>query len=123
MLWGKRTNYMNNTMEYKGYVGSVEFSEEDVIFYGKVMGIRSLISYEGENARELVEGFHEAVDEYLLICEQQGKVPEQAYKGSFNVRISPELHKKIVIYATEHDISLNRYIEQTLEKSPAAVRM
>ncbi len=55
---------MNNTMEYKGYVGSVEFSEEDVIFYGKVMGIRSLISYEGENARELVEGFHEAVDEF-----------------------------------------------------------
>ncbi len=114
---------MNNTMEYKGYVGSVEFSEEDVIFYGKVMGIRSLISYEGENARELVEGFHEAVDEYLLTCEQQGKVPEQAYKGSFNVRISPELHKKIVIYATEHDITLNRYVEQALEKSPAAVQM
>ena len=86
---------MNNTMEYKGYVGSVEFSEEDAIFYGKVMGIRSLISYEGENAKELIEGFHEAVDEYLLICEQQKKVPEQAYKGSFNVRISPELHKKI----------------------------
>lgn len=57
---------MNNTMEYKGYVGSVEFSEEDVIFYGKVMGIRSLISYEGENARELVEDFHEAVDDYIL---------------------------------------------------------
>ena len=61
---------MNNTMEYKGYVGSVEFSEEDVIFYGKVMGIRSLISYEGENARELVEGFHEAVQSCLcsLCC-------------------------------------------------------
>ena len=57
---------MNNTMEYKGYVGSVEFSEEDIIFYGKVMGIRSLISYEGENARELVEDFHEAVDDYIL---------------------------------------------------------
>ena len=54
-------------MEYKGYVGSVEFSEEDVIFYGKVMGIRSLISYKGENARELVEGFHEAVDDYILL--------------------------------------------------------
>lgn len=54
-------------MEYKGYVGSVEFSEEDVIFYGKVMGIRSLISYEGENARELVEGFHKAVDDYILL--------------------------------------------------------
>lgn len=58
---------INNTMEYKGYVGSVEFSEEDVIFYGKVMGIRSLISYEGENARELVEDFHEAVDDYILL--------------------------------------------------------
>lgn len=45
------------------------------------------------------------------------------YKGSFNVRISPELHKKIVIYATEHDITLNRYVEQILEKSPAAVQM
>ncbi len=58
---------MNNTMEYKGYVGSVEFSEEDAIFYGKVMGINSLISYEGENARELVEGFHKAVDDYILL--------------------------------------------------------
>lgn len=57
-------------MEYKGYVGSVEFSEEDVIFYGKVMGIRSLISYEGENARELVEGFHEAVDDYIFFRKQ-----------------------------------------------------
>lgn len=58
---------MNNTMEYKGYVGSVEFSEEDAIFYGKVMGINSLISYEGENAGELVEGFHKAVDDYILL--------------------------------------------------------
>ena len=46
---------MKNTMEYKGYVGSVEFSEEDGIFFGKVMGIRSLISYEGTDARSLVE--------------------------------------------------------------------
>lgn len=34
---------MKNTMEYKGYIGSVEFSEEDCILYGKVMGIHSLI--------------------------------------------------------------------------------
>ena len=56
---------MNNTMEYKGYVGSVEFSEEDALFFGKVLGVRALISYEGENARDLVEDFHKAVDEYL----------------------------------------------------------
>ena len=56
---------MNNTMEYKGYVGSVEFSEEDALFFGKVLGVRALISYEGENARDLVEDFHSAVDDYL----------------------------------------------------------
>ena len=49
---------MNNTMEYKGYVGSVEFSEEDGLFYGKVMGIRALLSYEGTTAAELVCDFH-----------------------------------------------------------------
>mgnify|MGYP004476308591 FL=1 len=56
---------MNNTMEYKGYVGSVEFSEEDALFFGEVLGVRALISYEGENARDLVEDFHSAVDDYL----------------------------------------------------------
>lgn len=56
---------MNNTMEYKGYVGSVEFSEEDALFFGKVLGVLALISYEGENARDLVEDFHSAVDDYL----------------------------------------------------------
>lgn len=41
---------MKNTMQYKGYVGSVEFSEEDRLFFGKVLSIRSVISYDGKNA-------------------------------------------------------------------------
>ncbi len=60
---------MNNTMEYKGYVGSVEFSEADGVFFGKVQGIRSLITYEGIDEKELVSDFHEAVDYYLEACE------------------------------------------------------
>ena len=60
--------YINNTIMYKGYIGSVEFSEEDYIFFGKVLGIRSLISYEGENAKELLDDFHGAVDDYLDVC-------------------------------------------------------
>ena len=72
---------MNNTMEYKGYVGTVEFSEEDGLFFGKVMGIRSLISYEGTTARELIEDFHGAVDDYLFLCTDQGMEPEKAEKG------------------------------------------
>ena len=111
---------MNNTIQYKGYIGSIEFSEEDRLFYGKVMGIRSLISYEGESAAELLDDFHNAVDDYLEMCAAEAKKPEIAYKGSFNIRISPELHRRLAIYATAHNISLNRYIEDTLEKSPAA---
>lgn len=111
---------MNNTIQYKGYVGSVEFSEEDGVFYGKVMGIRSLISYEGENAKELLDDFHGAIDNYLETCKAEGKEPEIAFKGSFNVRLSPELHKKLFIYATAHQISINKYIEDTLADSPAA---
>ncbi|MFQ9397611.1 MAG: antitoxin HicB [Agathobacter rectalis] len=62
---------MNNNMEYKGYLGSVEFSEEEAVFFGKIMNIRLLISYEGKNVMELSEQFREAVDEYSSICEQQ----------------------------------------------------
>ena len=61
---------MKNTMEYKGYIGSVEFSEEDCILYGKVMGIHSLISYEGETAKELLEDFHGAVDDYRTLSKE-----------------------------------------------------
>ena len=108
---------MNNTMEYKGYVGSVEFSEEDALFYGKVLGIRALISYEGTNAAELVADFHGAVDDYLELCAQSGTEPEKAYKGSFNVRISPELHKQAVIAAMSHNMSLNSLVETSIQQA------
>lgn len=105
---------MNNTMEYKGYVGSVEFSEEDALFFGKVLGVRALISYEGENAHDLIDDFHSAVDDYLELCATEGVEPEKAYKGSFNVRISPELHKKAAIAAMAKQISLNRFVEESI---------
>lgn len=108
---------MNNTFEYKGYIGSIEFSEEDALFFGKVMGIRSLISYEGKNADELISDFHSAVDDYLAVCEAEGREPEKAYKGSFNIRISPELHKQLVVCATSRQMSLNSFVENALRKS------
>lgn len=111
---------MSNTMEYKNYVGSVEFSESDGVFFGKVMGIRAMISYEGTTAKELVEDFHGAVDDYLELCEEEGKEPERAYKGSFNVRVSPELHKQAVIYASSRQMSLNSLVESALRNSLAS---
>ena len=111
--WGGFT--VNNTMRYKGYVGSVEFSENDSVFYGKVLGIRSLISYEGANAKDLVSDFHEAVDDYLALCKEDGVSPEVAYKGSFNVRISPQLHEQLAVYAQNQGISMNKLVENALQ--------
>ena len=106
---------MNNTFEYKGYVGSVEFSESDQILFGKVQGIRSLISYEGTTVSELIEDFHGAVDDYLELCSAEGKLPEKAFKGSFNIRFKdPELHKKAAVYAYNHKVSLNSVVEESV---------
>lgn len=111
---------MSNTINYQGYIGSVEFSEADGIFFGKVLGIRALISYEGKNAEELISDFHGAVDDYLELCEADGIEPEKAYKGSFNVRISPELHKQVAICAMEANISLNSFVENALRSKVSA---
>lgn len=105
---------MKNTMEYKGYIGSVEFSEKDEVFFGKVLGVQALISYEGHNAKELINDFHNAVDDYLLLCEKEQKQPEKAYKGSFNVRITPELHRQAAIYAKSNQLSLNSIVENAM---------
>ena len=106
---------MNNTMEYKGYIGSVEFSERDQILFGKVQGIRSLLSYEGTSVTELIEDFHGAIDDYLAMCSAEGKEPERAFKGSFNVRFkNPDLHKQAVIYAYNHNSTLNSVVEESV---------
>ena len=104
---------MNNVMQYKGYVGSVEFSENDGALFGKVLGIRSLISYEGTNVQELVDDFHGAIDDYLALCEEEGTEPEVAYKGSLNLRFKkPETHRRAAIYAMMHEQSLNSFIDE-----------
>lgn len=107
---------MSNTMDYKGYTGSVEFSPEDRLFFGKVQGVQALISYEGATADELILDFQGAVDDYLSLCEAQGKAPEKPYKGNFNVRISPELHRRAAIWASAHHTTLNKVVESALSQ-------
>ena len=108
---------MNNTMEYRGYIGSVEFSESDGVLFGKVQGIRSLISYEGTTVSELIEDFHGAVDDYFALCESEARKPEQAFKGSFNVRFkNPDLHRRAAVYAYNHNISLNSVVEESVNE-------
>ena len=107
---------MKNIMHYKGYVGSIEYSEDDDILFGKVLAIRSLIMYEGQSLKEIKEDFHRAIDAHLAYCEAEGIQPEKGFKGTFNVRISPELHQEAAILAQEKETSLNNIVEMALSK-------
>lgn len=107
---------MKNILNYKGYIGTVNFSEEDKVFFGKVTGITDSISFEGDTVENLIEDFHSAVDEYLAFCSENQKQPEQQYKGSFNVRIAPELHRKASLDAMAKNISLNKYVEEAIAR-------
>jgi predicted HicB family RNase H-like nuclease len=107
---------MKNMMKYKGYYGSIEFDAVDLLFYGKLEFINSLISYEGETAKQIDSAFKEAVDDYFLTCKNRGVEPEKPFKGSLNVRIGPERHEKAVLVAKELGCSsLNDFFKLALD--------
>lgn len=105
-----------STLEHKGYDGSVDYSSEDHILHGKILGIRDSVSYEGEDVRTLEQNFMAAVDEYLAFCEAEGKQPEKPFKGTFNVRVKPRLHKLAALRAIEENKKLNNVVEEALEE-------
>jgi len=107
---------MKNLMEYKGYCGTVEYSAVDNVLHGSVIGIKGLISYEGNNVFDLKKDFEEAVDDYLEMCSAEGVEPQKVYKGKFNVRVSPELHKALANYSAMHGQTLNSTVEEAIKR-------
>ena len=101
-------------LEYKGYSGSIEYSSEDGLLYGKVLGIKGLSSYEGETGKLLEDDFKSAIDIYLTDCAEANKVPEKPFKGSFNVRIPASLHQKAALLAMEAKISLINFVAEAI---------
>jgi predicted HicB family RNase H-like nuclease len=101
-------------LEHKGYSGSIEYSEEDGLLYGQVLGIKGLISYEGETGKELEKDFKEAINIYLEDCKEAGKAPEKPFKGSFNIRIPSKLHQKAALLAIETKMSLNSLVAESI---------
>ena len=110
-----------NTLRYKGFIGSVNFSEEDSVFFGKIEGINGMVNFEGQSVQELTEAFHGAVDDYLAYCEEEGVQPHKSYSGSLNVRLTPEIHSHIAMLAQRAGISINAFIKQALEKQITAM--
>ncbi|WP_253308199.1 type II toxin-antitoxin system HicB family antitoxin [Rickettsia endosymbiont of Orchestes rusci] len=106
----------NDFISYKGYLGSVHFDSSEELFFGKIEFIRDLISYEASDAKSLILSFHEAVDSYLEDCNTLGKTSDKPFKGSFNVRIEPELHKEASLYALQHGDTLNGIVKKALNE-------
>ena len=111
---------MMNTMTYKGYIGSVAYSEKDQVFFGKIEGINGLVNFEGESVKELTEAFHEAVDDYLTYCEEEGLEPDKSYSGTLNVRLTPVIHRRIAIMARQAGQTINAFIKEALEEKVEA---
>jgi predicted HicB family RNase H-like nuclease len=107
---------MSSVMHYKGYVGSVHYSDEDEVFHGKLEGIRDLVSYEGTDVASLKKAFAEAVDDYIATCKKNRKTPDEPFKGTFNVRVGSELHRRAAIFAAENQKKLNAVVGEALEQ-------
>jgi predicted HicB family RNase H-like nuclease len=105
---------MNEMMEYRDYLASIRYSNEDGVFYGKVEYIRSLISFEGEDVADLRASFQEAIDDYLSVCQERLIEPEKPFKGSFNVRVGSQLHRQAVLFSQEKGMNLNQLITNAL---------
>lgn len=104
-----------NTFEYKGYIGTIEWSEEDNIFCGELVGIKGMFMYEGKDINELRKDFKKTVDDYLSYCKEKNIKPQTPYKGSFNVRVTSDLHRQISETAMAQGISLNKFVQNALE--------
>ena len=102
-------------MTYKGYTGKIEFDDEAKTFYGEVIGLKDVITFQGESVKELETAMAESIDFYLDWCKERGKIPEKPFSGRFMVRTNPDLHSKAVIAATKMGLSLNKYVEKAIE--------
>lgn len=103
-------------LHYKGYTGSVEYHEEGNYFCGMVLGLhRDGILYEGDSANALKKDFEDSIDEYLEECARDGVEPEKPYSGRLILRITPSLHGIVAEKANEQGISLNEFINRTLQ--------
>lgn len=102
-------------MEYKGYIGKVEFDEEAGIIHGEVINTRDVITFQGESVAEVKQAFHESVDDYLEFCKSHGESPDKPFSGQFVTRIPPELHRQVNVAAAVSGKSLNAWVTEQLQ--------
>ena len=106
-------------MEYKGYLGMVEYDAEAQVFHGDIINTRDVITFQGTTVKEIEQAFRDSVNDYITWCKEEGEEPEKPYSGKFNVRLSPELHRQIAVLAKQKRISLNAFVEKAIAKEIA----
>lgn len=106
-----------NAMSHKGYTARIEFDERDNIFVGRVLGLRTMISFHGETVAELRAAFETAIDEFLHDCKEQGVRPEKPASGKLMLRVPPELHGAALVAAQAAGKSLNQWATEVLEEA------
>jgi len=108
-------------MEYKGYIGKVEFDDEAGIFHGDVINTRDVITFQGESVEELNTAFHDSVDDYLAFCRERGEDPDKPFSGQFVTRVPPELHRRANLAASLSGKSLNAWVTDQLKAAVARI--
>ena len=109
---------MDNILEYNDFIATVKYSDEDEAFIGRIEGIDSVVSFEGQSVKELKSAFKEAVESYLDFCSRKGIAESQkSYTGVFNVRIDADLHRKAAISAKIHGTTLNAFVKKAIERN------
>ena len=108
-------------MEYKGYIGKVEFDEEAGMIHGEVINTRDVITFQGDSVAEVKQAFHESVDDYLEFCKSRGESPDKPFSGQFVTRIPPELHRQVNVAALLSGKSLNAWVVEQLQGAVSRV--
>ena len=104
-----------STMNFQGYTARVEYDERDDIFVGRVLGLRSIISFHGKTVAELRREFVAAIKDYLADCEEHGVTPEKPASGKLLIRVPPEVHSRALIKAQSMGKSLNQWATEALQ--------
>ncbi|MBR4325136.1 MAG: type II toxin-antitoxin system HicB family antitoxin [Bacteroidales bacterium] len=111
---------MDNILKYKDFIGTVNFSAEDGVFYGKIEGIKSMVSFEGETVHDLEEDFKTAVDDYIEYCQRHNITPHKSYTGKITIKITPAEHSTIAAIAKNRGISVNAFVKNAISRELAS---
>ena len=106
-----------NTMEYKGYNATIEYDSDEDSFFGIVDNVTDVIHFEGKSVKELREQFKKSLEAYIEACKKINRDPQRPFSGKFQVRISPDLHRRITLAARRSGKSLNAFVTEAIEQA------